>query len=141
MQTFYSRLLVALESANLSISEFCHQLQIAPSSVYRWRDGAAPQRRFFPQMAAVLGVDQNWLMTGKGAPEQSRLKAAPQSEMQRSTANHRESIYPGFVPTLKAVASELRSCLEQQRHPQPWSLELIEMFVQRISTPENGSPC
>jgi transcriptional regulator with XRE-family HTH domain len=66
---FARRFRFARERAGLSQAEIARSLMLSPSTVWRWQDGrSVPRPAERGRLADLLGVNRDWLMSGRGAP-------------------------------------------------------------------------
>ncbi len=72
---FGRRLVEAMTTARVRPGELARRVEVLPQTVSRWRSGELPDDLRLPQIAAVLGVREEWLKTGAGerSPEAQGL--------------------------------------------------------------------
>ncbi len=65
MQNFSKRLAEAIAKSGIPKGELAKRIEVALSTVSRWLGGAIPKAETIARLAAVLGVDAKWLLTGE----------------------------------------------------------------------------
>jgi transcriptional regulator with XRE-family HTH domain len=63
------RIVSIREKLGISASEFARRVQVTPTAVWNWeKNGIVPRGHVLPSIAAALGVSEEYLKLGVGAP-------------------------------------------------------------------------
>lgn len=73
LKTFSDRLKEAIRAADIPKAELASRLGVPPSSVSRWIAGSVPRSETISEIAKLLGVDANWLITGESQSNESSV--------------------------------------------------------------------
>jgi transcriptional regulator with XRE-family HTH domain len=66
---FAARLVEWMARRGMRPGELARRLGVIPGTVSRWRKGECPDDLRYPEIAAALRIDLEWLKTGAGVPE------------------------------------------------------------------------
>jgi len=120
---FPNRLREAIEAAGISQKALMEKIDVSESSIYRWFNGAKPQKRILEKMAETLGVNEEWLSTGKG---EMIVREWISTDPARARSPSPDQMMPKegiIVPTMIPVFGEAEAGLACDYEQIPYSWE------------------
>jgi transcriptional regulator with XRE-family HTH domain len=95
-----ARVLKVAKDRGVSQTEIAHRLGLNPSAVSLWgKEGRNPAIKHLPEIAKILGVSAEYLMTGEGEVSISETVSTPEGSPKESTS---VSVDAGILEILKS---------------------------------------